>query len=83
MSPALAGSSLRLEPPRKHRLSGDGLAAKSCLTLVIHKARQAPLQWDFPGKNAGVDSHSLLQGIFPTQGLNPRRLHCRQILYTD
>ena len=23
----------------------------------------------------------LLQGIFPTQGLNPRLLHCRQILY--
>ena len=27
--------------------------------------------WDFPGKNAGVGSHFLLQGIFPTQGLNP------------
>ena len=26
--------------------------------------------WDSPGKNPGVDSHSLLQGIFPTQGLN-------------
>ena len=25
--------------------------------------------------------HSLLQGIFPTQGLNPHLLHCRQILY--
>ena len=25
--------------------------------------------------------HSLLQGIFPTQGLNPCLLHCRQILY--
>ncbi|KAM7238686.1 hypothetical protein CapIbe_010206, partial [Capra ibex] len=22
-----------------------------------------------------------LQGIFPTQGLNPGLLHCRQILY--
>ena len=27
--------------------------------------------WDIPGKNAGVDCHSLLQGIFPTQGMNP------------
>ena len=27
--------------------------------------------WDFPGKNTGVGCHSLLQGIFPTQGLNP------------
>ena len=37
--------------------------------------------WDFPGKNAGVGRHFLLQGIFPTQGLNPHILHCRQILY--
>ena len=33
-------------------------------------AHQAPL-WDFPGKNAGVGCHFLLQGIFPTQGSNP------------
>ena len=25
---------------------------------------------DFPGKNTGVGCHFLLQGIFPTQGLN-------------
>ena len=25
--------------------------------------------------------HALLQGIFPTQGLSPGLLHCRQILY--
>ena len=31
--------------------------------------------------NIGVDCHSLLQGIFPTQGLNPGLLHCKQILY--
>ena len=37
--------------------------------------------WDSPGKNAGVGCHSLLQGIFPTQGSNPGLLHCRQILY--
>ena len=34
----------------------------------------------FPGQNTGVGSLSLLQGIFPTQGLNPDLLHCRQIL---
>ena len=34
-----------------------------------------------PGKNTGVGSHSLLQGIFPTQGSNLCLLHCRQILY--
>ena len=26
--------------------------------------------WNSPGQNTGVNSHSLLQGIFPTQGLN-------------
>ena len=39
--------------------------------------------WDFfLGKNTGVGSHSLLQGIFPTQDLNPGLLHCRQIWAT-
>ena len=37
--------------------------------------------WGFPGKNTGVGCHSLLQGIFPTQGLNLGLLHCKQILY--
>ena len=36
---------------------------------------------EFSGWNAGVCSLSLLQGIFPTQGLNPGFPHCRQILY--
>ena len=27
-------------------------------------------QWDFPGKDAGVGCHFLLQGIFPIQGSN-------------
>ena len=36
---------------------------------------------DSPGKNTRVGCHALLQGIFPTQGLNPGLLHCRQILY--
>ena len=38
--------------------------------------------WASPGKNTGVGSHSLLQGIFPTQGSNPGLLHCRQIFYS-
>ena len=37
--------------------------------------------WNSPGQNSGVGSLSLLQGIFPTQGLKPGLLHCRQILY--
>ena len=34
-----------------------------------------------PGQNSGVGSLSLLQGILPTQGLNPGLPHCRWILY--
>ena len=37
--------------------------------------------WDSPGKNTGVGSHFLLQGIFLSQGLNPGLPSCRQILY--
>ena len=40
--------------------------------------------WDSLGKNTKVDCHALLQGIFPTQGLNLcllHLLHCWQILY--
>ena len=37
--------------------------------------------WDFPGKSTGVGCHFLLQGIFPTQRLNPGLPHCRQMLY--
>ena len=35
---------------------------------------------DSPGKNTGEGCHALLQGIFPTQGSNPGRPHCRQVL---
>ena len=37
--------------------------------------------WNSPGQNTGVGSHSLLQGIFPTQESNWGLLYCRQILY--
>ena len=37
--------------------------------------------WDSPGKNTGVHSHSLLQGIFLTQGWNQGVQCCRQVLY--
>ena len=35
--------------------------------IVTH---QAPLSVGFPGESTGVGCHSLLQGIFPTQGSN-------------
>ena len=37
--------------------------------------------WNSLGKNTGVGSHSLLQGIFLIQGSNSGLLHCRWILY--
>ena len=51
---------------------------QSCLTLW---PRGLYSPWNSPSQNTGVGSLSLLQGIFPTQGLNPGALHCRQILY--
>ena len=37
--------------------------------------------WNSPSKNTRVGCHSLLQGIFPTQGSNPGLLYYKQILY--
>ena len=37
--------------------------------------------WDFPGKNTGMSSHFLLQGIFPTQGSNLVLLYLRWLLH--
>ena len=45
------------------------------------KPTRLPCSWNSPDKNTALGSHSLLQGIFPTQGPNPGQLHCRQILY--
>ena len=52
-------------------------------SLQPHRLQPARLlcQWNPPGKNTGVGSHSLLQEIFPTQELNPGLLHCGWILY--
>ena len=47
--------------------------------------RQQPTRllcpWNSPDKTTGVVCHSLLQGIFPTEGSNSGLLHCRWILY--
>ena len=60
--------------------------ARSCPTLFWPTpwtvAHQALCSWDFPGKNTGVGCHSLLQGVFSTQGLNPRHLHCTRLFIT-
>ena len=51
--------------------------AKPRLTfLELHRLQPARLlcPWGFPGKNIGEGCHFLLQGIFPTQGLNTHLL---------
>ena len=60
------------------------LVTQLCLTLsdpvgcnLSGSSVHGILQYSY----TGVGSHFLLQGIFPTQGLNPGLLHCRQILY--
>jgi len=64
-------------------------------TVLCLVAQSCPIPWDpmdcsppdssvhgdSLGKNIGVGCHALLQGIFPTQGLNPGLPHCRWILY--
>ena len=57
------------------------LAAQSCLTLCNSIQLGSSVHGDSPGKNTGVGCHALLQGIFPTQGLNPGLPHCRWICY--
>ena len=57
------------------------LLAQSCLTLCNPMDCSLPgssLHGDSPGKNTGMGCHSLLQGIFLTQGSNLGLLHCRR-----
>ena len=59
------------------------LVIRPCPTLVTPwtVAHQAPLSMGFSRQESWSGCHALLQGIFPTQGLNPGLLHCRWILY--
>ena len=59
------------------------LVAQSCLTICNPMDCSPPgssVHGDSPGKNTGVGCHALLQGIFPTQGMNPGLPLCVQIL---
>ena len=53
------------------------------LTLQPHGLQPTRLLclWNFPGKNTGVGNHSLLQGIFLTQGLTQVSCIAEGILY--
>ena len=80
---------LKFKDKRQNCFSGIG----NCLTPLFRctwksLSRSYSLQphglyspWNSPGQNTGVGSHSLLQGIFPTQGSDPGLLHYKQILY--
>ena len=60
------------------------LVTQSCPTLHDPMDCSPPgssVHGDSPGKNTGVGCRALLQGIFPTQGLNSGLQHCGQILY--
>ena len=70
-----------LQGPNRERLSAPKepnavlcLVTQSCPTLcnpMDYSPLGSSVQGIFPGKNTGVGCHALLQGIFPTQGLNP------------
>ena len=81
-SPALADGFTEL--PGKPLVKMLCRATQSGLSLCYPMGCSLPgfsVPGDSPRKNSGVGCHALLQGIFPTQGLNPGPLHYRQILY--
>ena len=52
------------------------VVSDSVIPWTIESARLL-CPWNSPGKNTGVGSHSLLQGIFLTQRSKPGLLYCR------
>ena len=77
---ALQGGFFTPEPSGKPPAHMHG--SVSCSVMSLCDTVDCSLcPWDSPGKNTGVGCHSLLQGIFLTQGLNPHLLHCQWILY--
>ena len=60
---------LYLKWSESHSVVSDSLQPHGCTV------------WNSPDQNTGVGSPSLLQEIFPTQGLNPGLPCCGQILY--
>ena len=50
-------------------------------SLLSHVLPLLLCPWGLSRQENWVPCHALLQGIFPTQGLNPGLLHCRWILY--
>ena len=59
------------------------LVIQSCPTLCdpMDCSLSSSSIMEFSRQDTGVDSWSLLQGIFLMEGLNPDLLHCMQILF--
>ena len=55
--------------------SVHGIQSLACMRPHGLQPARLLCSWDSPGKHIGVGSHLLLQGIFPTQGLNLCLLH--------
>ena len=77
MSPALQVHSL----PLSHQVNPKAPMWKWKLLSLIPLFVTPWTVQNSPDQNTGVGSHSLLQGIFPIQGLSPGLPHCRWILY--
>ena len=54
---------------RAHSIPPDSLQPHGLQSTRLH------CPWNFPGKHTAVDCHFLIQGTFPTQGLNLHLLH--------
>ena len=64
-------------------VSGEGREESESCSVMSNSLQPHGLDsaWNSPGQNTGMGNHSLLQGIFSTQGSNPGLPHYRQILY--
>ena len=69
------------EPPGKPVCVLNHLVVSDSLWPCGLQPSRLLCPWDSPGKKTGVGCHALLQGIFPTQGLNMGLLRCRQIFF--
>ena len=67
------------ENPDKLLFESEKWKLLSCVRIFVTHGIHSP--WNTLSQNTGVGTCSILQRIFPTQGLNPGLPHCRQILY--
>ena len=63
---------------KKNGSVNGSVVSDLCDPIVAH---QLFCPWNSTGNNSGVVSHSLLEGIFLTQGLNPGLLHIYIYIY--